>query len=523
MTKHPRQLKPTKQSASPVETMLDRLMQAIMDNDRDGVTAATERLFDIGDEIGPAIRSRLLEDRSPLPTVELELLQSLGGQAAYLILEEIVATSGLDDLLRFEAQRILGWPESQQKKRRRDFLDTLKSPNATLIRAAGMGLAAWPPMIELLEEVLHDLIAMPADQRTQAVGAIIGEIGSPSVWLLRGLLHVRDTTLQRMILDQLLAWQDRASAGAVRRLAATGRSKKLREEAATVASRLEMRSINQRDRDSERPWPPIGRAFLSEIDGDGGQVALITRDLDDELSILFDAFHNEIFGIKDLIGRRSMPRDEVEEMLEEFEVGGVETVEVDPAAVRGALIRAVEMNARNGKPIPPAFELWEPLLHDGYPAEADEPVILPILDDTPYAGRADLITASADLFGHVWFSSWLVPVEDALTAMEAVPPPPGGILTDHEYQALIPRFFPPEFLNRLRERLRRQAWLLEREGEPGDRDLALAVAASFDDADAADLTEQPFLREMTRLSVENAVAALYWGMPGATSSIFPFA
>jgi hypothetical protein len=241
------------------------------------------------------------------------------------------------------------------------------------------------------------------------------------------------------------------------------------------------------------------------------------------VNIFFDAFLNEIYGIKDIIGRRSMPAEEVEEMMEEFEFSGVETVAVDPAAVRGALTQAVEMNARNGKPIPPAFELWEPLLHDAYPAPADEPVIPPVLDGEPFAGRADLVADSAELFGHVWFSSWLVPIEDALAAMQEVQPPEGGVLNDREYQELIPRFFPPEFLARLRERLRRQAWLLEREDEPKDRDMALAVTASFKEADAADLTEHPFLREMTRLSVENAVAALYWGMPGDMPSNFPFA
>jgi hypothetical protein len=523
MTKRPRKLKPVEQTAPPVENILDQLMQAIIDNDHDAVTAATSELFEMQDEVGPAIRDRLLEGRAPMPAIELELLNGLGGEDTYLILEEIVETMGLDDLLRFEAQRILGWPESQQKKRRRDFLGTLQSPNATLVRAVGVGLSAWPPMIEPLEEVLHFLIAMPADQRRQAVSAIIGEIGKPSAWLLRGLLHVRDATFQRTVLDQLLAWQDRASAGAVRRLAVTGRSQKLREEAATVAARLEMRLVNQGEREAGPPWPPISRAFLSEIDGDGGQVAVVVRDLEDDVNIFFDAFHNEIFGIKDIIGQRTMPVEEVEEMMEEFEFGGVETVAVDPAAVRGALTQAVEMNARSGKPIPPAFELWEPLLHDTYPAAADEAVILPVLDDAPYAGRADLVADSADLFGHVWFSSWLVPVEDALAVMEKAEPPEGGILTDREYQTLIPRFFPPEFLARLRERLRRQAWLLEREDEPKDRDMALAVAASFKDVDAADLTEHPFVREMTRLSVENAVAALYWGMPGDMSSIFPFA
>ena len=63
-----------------------------------------------------------------------------------------------------------------------------------------------------------------------------------------------------------------------------------------------------------------------------------------------------------------------------------------------------------------------------------------------------------------------------------------------------------------RHRLRRQAWLLDQAGEPGMRDLALAVAADLSSARPADLAGQPFLRMLVEQQILDLSAATLFNL-----------
>ena len=60
----------------------------------------------------------------------------------------------------------------------------------------------------------------------------------------------------------------------------------------------------------------------------------------------------------------------------------------------------------------------------------------------------------------------------------------------------------------LRQRLRRQAWVLERAGDLTERDQALAAAAALGRADPDELFKQPFLRRLVERSVTAVVSGL---------------
>ena len=140
---------------------------------------------------------------------------------------------------------------------------------------------------------------------------------------------------------------------------------------------------------------------------------------------LADVFHDEQVGVKGAFGSVWMARAEAEAMIEELEDGGIAMIEVPLAAVRGTLARALAGKATNGGGIPPAYELWEPLLHDTYPPAPDEPVIVAMLDDAPYAGRADLVARGESLYAHPFFQNWGFDAEVVSDATEQIPPPAG--------------------------------------------------------------------------------------------------
>ncbi len=191
-----------------------------------------------------------------------------------------------------------------------------------------------------------------------------------------------------------------------------------------------------------------------------------------------------------------------------LEEAGVSLVEVDLAAVRATLAAGVEASAAAGHSLPPAFELWEPFAHDSYPPAEGEATSAIALDDAPYARRTDLLPASGRLAEHPFFNSWGFDPELVVPAMLTTPPPSSGRLTDRQYRPLIQQLVDRETCERLRQRLRRQAWLLEKVGDLAARDCALAVAAQLASARSSELVAQPILRALVERSVQETVDML---------------
>jgi hypothetical protein len=96
-------------------------------------------------------------------------------------------------------------------------------------------------------------------------------------------------------------------------------------------------------------------------------------------------------------------------------------------------------------------------------------------------------------------------------AMAGSPPPKGGRLTDRQYRPLVEQLVDGPARARFRQRLRRQAWLFERDGDDLSRDLSLATAAHLAQAEPAELVKQPFLRALIDRSVGQVVEAMLSG------------
>ncbi len=503
---------PTAGRATDPDALLDALETATLANDRDQVAALSAELWAARRQMPDALVSRVVDGRARLPGLAMDLLRGLAGTRAPAYLRRIAENTAAPDIVRFGAQRRAGWPERGQAKRRRAFLETLADPSEMLVEATRQGTGGVLPDSEVLGEVLGYLVALTREQRAEVVRRIVAEVGSAAAWLLRSLLHVPDASLQRYVLAQLVRLRDVGAAGALTRLAQTARGAALRAEARAAVQRLQLRPAGQDDPSAAQQLPPLARAYLSLIDGDGGQVAIVVREWLPGAYLFADVFHNEVSGIKHVLGITRADATELEEMLEGFAAQDLALVEVDLDATRGALAAAAAVNAEQGRPFPPELELWEPYYHDLQPPPADESVVAPELDDAPYATRADLVRASGRLAEHSWFASWGFDAEDLLAAMAVAPRPAGIQLTDKQYRPLIAALFGEEPRARWRRRLRRQAWLLDRAGEPQARDWALATAAQLATADAAALAKNPFVRQLVERNVLQLTMATLLGM-----------
>jgi hypothetical protein len=487
--------------AADVDRLLDEVDAALAEGEPAKMQSAVESLWAVRQKLPEVLTRRLIEGRVAIPAFSFQLLQGFAGPRAPTYLRRIAEDRLVPDIVRWGAQRRAGWPERGEAKRRLAFLATLSDPLGALVMATAEATNAWPPGGEILEEVIGYLAVMPADQRRAALERLVQELDDAAVWLLHAALHLPDPAAQRYVLGELVRLRDPAAAGPIERLARTTRDAALRDEASAALQRLRLRVVGAAEPPEPFAFPPVERALMSVIDGAGAQIILVLRDLGPAGVVFADFLLKEGVGIKDAFGLSHVPQEEIEDVMGQFVTEAVDLVEVDLAAVRGALAAAVAVNAATGQALPAKFELWEPLVHDAYPPPADEPITQPELDDTPYGNRPDLLRQSGRLADHDFFLTWAFDTPQTTVAMLSSPPPTSGRWTDRQYRPMIEQLMTPPVRAQLRERLRRQAWLLEREGDAATRDLALAVAAALPNASTEALGRLPFCQRLVQNSV----------------------
>ncbi|HUZ02339.1 MAG TPA: hypothetical protein VMU89_18495 [Thermomicrobiaceae bacterium] len=492
-------------SRAEVDAAVAELEAATLARDADRVTAPLERLWSSRTQAANAIVERVAGGRSQAAGMLMEILGTLAGERGPALLRKIARSPDAPDIVRFGAQRRAGWAEYGETSRRRTFLKTLGDPEGTLIAALGeatnQGLTQ--PMIG--QEVVRYVPAMSREQRRGLVERASRERGAQATPLLHALLQLDDRETQRLAVAALDRLGSLASAGPLERLASTTMNRELSEAARTAARVCRERGADDLVLDLA---PPIARAYLSTIDGSGGRMIVFARAIAPDVFMLLNLLHVDTWGLKGVIGAVPLPMSVLDEMVENIEETTMALVQVDPAAARGALAQALEDSAATHFPIPLEFEVWEPFLHDRWPPTSDEPVVIPELDDDPYAGRSDLLLRGADLLGNPLFESWALDPFRLQLTLEALPPPRRGVLGQREYAAIVKGTLDAEQRALWRRRLRRQAWLADETDDARARDLALAVAASLDRATPADLSTQVFWQVMVQRGLVSLAAGL---------------
>jgi hypothetical protein len=496
-------------STAELERLLNELERSMLAG-QPPTPAELERLLRNPDRLATLLAERLLTGRAAVPMMALDLLNMFGGDRAGELLDRVASSPEVADDVRFGAQRRLGWPEASddldveadeeegedEVSARLAFLDSLRDADGTLVGAVGVADGTIPPDAEILTEVLSYLEVLP-DERCQALVRRLAEQATLAATLqMQALLHFDDESTARQALQALVERRAHGAVGALQRLARTTSNERLRQEATEAAQRLALRPV-----DATIPLPPIDQVWLSLVDGQGGQALLLSRTLDSGINLIVNLYFDEVWGIKTVSGISPAPEGLLEEMVEESEEEGVSLIEVDLPIARGALAIAFDYNVARGLSVPPAFELWEPLLHDTLPPASDEPIERPELDDTAYQDRDDLLADADELLDDEFFDSWGLDDARTLEALSEVAPPSGEDWEPKTYLALTEKILDPEAREQLRLRLRRQAWMLERTDDDRARDQALACAALLASATTSALAENSFIRGLLERSV----------------------
>ncbi len=249
--------------------------------------------------------------------------------------------------------------------------------------------------------------------------------------------------------------------------------------------------------------PSIERCAISAIDGRGAQMCvLIWRMATDErvgLTILFD----DQEGIRECIiveGDKAVTS--LEEALEhDFEEAGISIrmIEISLARARVELEQAYQTTLRARRRVPPVYILLRDWLLGDDPRTVD---YYPLARVQPEEIGA-LLQRSGELFRLDEFSSWSFDFSGLDTLRRKYRKTFFLGSSEEACEGLISQALQkavsPEWRERIRRRLERQAWLLTQLYEEEDiPKMALAASAALEANAGVPLTEHPFLREMMR-------------------------
>ncbi|MCL4368559.1 MAG: hypothetical protein M1337_05280 [Actinobacteria bacterium] len=152
---------PAEWTEARIEALLERFDQALLSGDQTRMSDVTEQLWPIRRHLPEALTKRIIDGRARIPTIAFELLAGFAGHRTKSYLKRIAEDRNVLDIVRFGAQRRMGWPQRGEKKRRLAFLETLNDAEGTLLEAVDQGTEPWPPDGEILAEVLGYLISLP--------------------------------------------------------------------------------------------------------------------------------------------------------------------------------------------------------------------------------------------------------------------------------------------------------------------------------------------------------------------------
>jgi hypothetical protein len=505
----PRNPKPPSPIAMQLETALDALATALDTRDEEQFGPAILTAKELIAQEPNALISRFVARRETMAGIEMALLVDATQDRAPVYLRRLVKARKVSDPVRFEAQRILGFEPTREDQHRRGFLASLEDAEGTLAEICYAVGATWPDRLFLGEEVLKFMLVMKPEQQVRTLHRIIERARGLAIPVLHGCLHLDEEAVALGAISALSDFRFAGSRGPLERAARVSEHESVRAAAAAAlqATTFDRHQVESPD-DESPPFPPReiappDRCVISGVMASGEQTVSFIRqvgDMDQEVYSGAGFVTDDVNGIADSF---VFPVDTMEAIDEEIDdLTGMEIMRLDVGApvIRGAISMAIDALERAGLPLAPPFELLEPLIHDAYPPQPDEQVVEPVLDDAPYAGRADLVNQSESLFDSDWFIEWsLDPISVLLIAHERHFGEP-DTWTEEQYKQLIEAMSAPELIQMLRLRLRQQAYLLALSDEDILRDITLAVSASLGSATHEALLTHPFLMQMAELA-----------------------
>ena len=450
-------------SDAEIEVTLQRFVSGEMRMDEG--EQAIERFRSSKERVLPRLLKMISDPDESTHVIAADLLMALEDRSVVRPLLELFDDPTLDDwcklsifsvLQRFEA------PIDLEALYRR-----LRDPEAVARRSQANLLESFRQASELAQFLNVLAEHVPLEERPEMIYRL-AEMGDPRVLFpLRAALHMSEEAVALAAIEGLNMLRAAVAIPWLEKLARYGPTEMIRQEAGKVAGHLTMRAsvpgtelILEMPALADAQWP-LHSCWLTTIDGSGGQIAFVARKRFDGYLVIADMMFTDHEGLKDCFGADMMAEEEFEQMLDELTSKGVTAVEVRLERCREAVESACEQALAVGRRLSLEYFAWEELLagEDSRPVE-EWPV-----EEVDITAHPELLADSIELLTLEEMESWFFNREEIQAFAER-----------HRRLLWRPHTSRPKMLQMLRQgaesmvdeerrallrdRLRRQAWLL---------------------------------------------------------------
>jgi hypothetical protein len=466
-----------------------------------------EDLRPIAADLAPSLVTLLNSPDRKTRTTASALLSTFEEPTSVPLLRQLLDNAGASDQAKLSAYSVLqtlGEPLDPVH-----FVRKLRDPDA-LFRHGIDDLLELTSREGELAELVDLLASMPRDGRA----GLLAEMGARrcpgTLKLFTTFLWSGDAEVAATAVEQLRRLRDPRAVESLLDLAAVTRRPELAEAARAAAVELRMRASAAAAVPEGEPAVAT-RCYASLIDGDGAQMLLLIApgSPGSRMASLFLSDHR---GLADCFGADAATQEDLKEMLTGPEAARIGWVAVDLPYCRARVARCRQINHRQHRRLPPAFEIWKDLI--GPEPQADEATVEGSYRGLSREEVARALPRTDELFRRPEFASWLLSGPDLAPFLPR--------LAQALFQTGHPERTPTAQLkNRTaaaeevlsdclraaagrraratwRSRLLLDAELYRRHGEPDAERLCLAAAAALDDRSGVSPEEHPFLRQLAR-------------------------
>ncbi len=383
-----------------------------------------------------------------------------------------------------------------------------------------------------IESILQDVISMPVEKRLGFVQWLGSSNDARAAQLLVPLLEGQTGKMVTSVieaLEQLGPTANQQTIPALNYLIATTSNRQTKQQARAALGRLTMQSVPGAEDAAmieASQQLPIHEARVSFIDGSGAQLILLSWQRPDGLLKVVNVLYQDQWGIKDCYGMDETDIEHWDDLVTSMNERSFGCFNVPFEYARTLIAEARSLNKRTRRKLPIAYFIWRPLIEGDGPSKKEKSTISTTLSPRVLdAETLSLAQRGSDLYELVEFSSWgyepIAAIEPYMTRywgmtfqLPDMPIKRGGKsgrrTKPKEQKALLEGLI-NEALGTLVDdrwrmlyeaRLRRQAALFQLTDREQQANLAGAVAAMLHSASQISAQEQPFLRAMMRISIE---------------------
>ncbi len=526
----------------------------------DSILLAMSRRDDLDDETMIHYFDRLDEEwETGARDKVLHLLRSndtAANSAAVMILSELASDDDLEHLEDFitdptitDLSKLTLAPllkELGSEMADDGILPYLNDPEAAMMQMQARLLELVGQSELGVESILEDVMEMPVERRLAFISWLGNSQDLRAARLLVPLLENSSTKVVQAAIDALEQLGTIAAPQAIpalNYLLSTSANRTVKQHARAALGRLTMQSVPGVEaeaiqaRRSQRL--PLHEVRVSFIDGVGAQMIMLSWERPDGLLKGVNLLYQDQWGIKDCYGTDEMDADLWASLIEQMEGQGFGSFSVSIEYARSLVGEARAVNKRTRHRIPVAFSIWRPFIEDEEARQKDVststtvPTALEPIPLTPEV-RQLAQQRGGELVGMKEFSSWLFePFESlqpyinrywtnfALAEMSQNQSARGRRargrgqgrgnkdLSQEQLQYLedavseaIANLIDEQWRALYEARMRRQALLFQFADRKKDASLVQAVAAALHPASGIPAIDQPFLRAMMRVSIQ---------------------